>query len=261
MLFAETDTIEGWAAFVGQRIQLRQIRQLERLASSPLTVRLDEGGVAVLFRYGAVVVLGLPPEQARQWIAGIEPYVVDHFDSPVTESFVIHIDPTGQEGVVDDGVSLRESSLQGMQVVADVVAKSLVLTHYETALTAQFDHVEPLAEGLSRGQYRGPKGRHLIAHVGDALMIEAKMIGRIEITETPDLIWDHPEYERLFLRLRDGYDLTDRHAAIIQKLALISKTAQTLLDLIQNERSLRVEWYIVILIVVDIVIALADKVF
>jgi uncharacterized Rmd1/YagE family protein len=260
-LFGETDTIEGCATFVGQRIQLGQVREFERLASSPLTVRLDEGGIAVLFRYGVVVVLGLAPEQGRRWIEAIMAHVVDPFDRPETENFVIHIDPGGQEGVVDDGVSLGESSLQGMQVVADVVAKNLVLTHYESALTAQFDRIDPLAEGLSRGQYRGPKGRHLIAHVGDALMIEAKMIGRIEITETPDLIWDHPEYERLFLRLRDGYDLADRHEAIMQKLALISKTAQTLLDLIQNERSLRVEWYIVILIVVDIVIALSDKVF
>jgi len=259
-LFGETDTIEGCATFVGQRIQLVEVRGLDRLASSPLTVRVGERGIAVLFRYGVVVVLGMAAEEGRRWIEGIMPHVVDPIDPLESESFVIHIDPNGQEGVVDDGVTLRESSLQGMQVVADVVAKSQVLAHYESALTAQFDRIEPLAEGLSRGQYRGPKGRHLIAHVGDALMIEARMIGRIEITETPDLIWDYPEYERLFLRLRDGYDLADRHEAIMQKLGLISKTAQTLLDLIQNERSLRVEWYIVILIVVDIVIALADKV-
>ena len=90
-------------------------------------------------------------------------------------------------------------------------------------------------------------------------MIEGKMIGRVEIAEKPELIWDHPEYERLYLRLEDEYELTERHAAVDRKLALISRTAETLLSILQNQRSLRVEWYIVVLIVIEIVITLIDK--
>jgi uncharacterized Rmd1/YagE family protein len=37
-------------------------------------------------------------------------------------------------------------------------------------------------------------------------------------------------------------------------LALTSRTINTVLDLLQNRRTLRVEWYIVILIVVEILI-------
>ena len=68
----------------------------------------------------------------------------------------------------------------------------------------------------------------------DTLLIEAKMIGRVEATEKPELIWDYPEYERLFMRLEDEYELSERQSALERKLSLISRTAETLLGILQN---------------------------
>ena len=47
-------------------------------------------------------------------------------------------------------------------------------------------------------------------------------------------------------------EIRERGLAMERKLGLISRTAQTLLDLLQARRSLRVEWYIVALFVVEI---------
>jgi hypothetical protein len=46
--------------------------------------------------------------------------------------------------------------------------------------------------------------------------------------------------------------------AVESKLNLIGRTIQTSIDLVQNRRGMRVEWYIVILIVVEIVLTLCD---
>ena len=56
------------------------------------------------------------------------------------------------------------------------------------------------------------------------------------------------------MRLEDEFELGERHKALERKLELVSRTAETLLDLLQNKRTLRVEWYIVILIVVEILL-------
>jgi len=50
--------------------------------------------------------------------------------------------------------------------------------------------------------------------------------------------------------------LRDRDLALARKLDLISRTAETYLDLLNNRQALRVEWYIVVLIVVEIVLSL-----
>jgi len=49
----------------------------------------------------------------------------------------------------------------------------------------------------------------------------------------------------------DEYEIRERHSALERKLELISQTAQTVLEFMQHSSSLRVEWYVVILIVVE----------
>jgi uncharacterized Rmd1/YagE family protein len=82
------------------------------------------------------------------------------------------------------------------------------------------------------------------------------MVGRVQVDEKPELIWDRPDLERLFVRLEDEYEISERYAALNQKLELISRTAETVLELLQHRRSMRVEWYIVILIVLEILLTL-----
>jgi len=71
-------------------------------------------------------------------------------------------------------------------------------------------------------------------------------------------LWVKPELERIYLRLEDEYELRERHVALERKLEVISDTAETLLELLRTRSSLRVEWYIVILILVEIIITLYD---
>jgi uncharacterized Rmd1/YagE family protein len=82
------------------------------------------------------------------------------------------------------------------------------------------------------------------------------MVGRVEVGEKPDVLWDLPGLNRLFSRLEDEYELAARRLALDRKLGLISRTVETQVDLLQNKRALRVEWYIVVLIVIEIFLTL-----
>ncbi len=75
------------------------------------------------------------------------------------------------------------------------------------------------------------------------------------ITEKPDALWDRPDLERLYARLEDEYELRERVEALNRKLAVISETANTLADIIDTQRSLRLELIIVALIAFEVVIA------
>lgn len=257
-LFHSSESVECCALFLGQQLDLRQFRDIKPLATAPLTISAGADGVAILFRYGVAVLVGMQSAEITRLVADLRNIIIEPFAQPEKEFVEITADSRTEEGIIQGRIRLHSFRLERLQVVADVLAKSVVLSHYEKSLSKHFDRIEPLAEGLTEGRIVGPRGRELLAHIGDALMIEAKMTGRIEVSETPELIWDHPELERLYLRLEDEYELAGRHGAIDRKLELISKTAQTLLDLIHARRSLRVEWYIVILIVVEIVIILVE---
>jgi uncharacterized Rmd1/YagE family protein len=79
---------------------------------------------------------------------------------------------------------------------------------------------------------------------------------RVAVTEKPDVLWDRPDLERLYARLEDEYELRERFDALNRKLGVVAETAQTLADMIDTERSLRLEVLIVLLIVTEVVLAL-----
>ena len=98
--------------------------------------------------------------------------------------------------------------------------------------------------------------RQLLRHVGRALLDELKMVARVEVVDRPELIWDRPDLEQLYLRLEDEFELQERAAILDRKLELISRTVETVLELLQKSRSMRVEWYIVVLILLELVLTL-----
>ena len=89
-------------------------------------------------------------------------------------------------------------SVESLQVIADALAKSVVLGYYEASLAAAFDAVEPFALGLTRQSRPTPKDRDLLRYVGDTLLTQHKMVGRVEVGEKPDVLWELPGLNRLF---------------------------------------------------------------
>jgi uncharacterized Rmd1/YagE family protein len=94
--------------------------------------------------------------------------------------------------------------------------------------------------------------------IGQALLAHHRMSGRLEIEEKPDILWDHPELDRLHARLADEYELKERAIGLARKLSVINETARALSDIIDTERSVRLEMIIVALIVVEILVTLYD---
>ncbi|HVN25029.1 MAG TPA: RMD1 family protein, partial [Syntrophorhabdales bacterium] len=92
--------------------------------------------------------------------------------------------------------------------------------------------------------------------IGDVLLIQAQTVGRVEVTEKPEITWDQPALDRLYERLAAEYELHDRDLALSRKLELVSRTAETYLDLLNSRQNIRLEWYIVVLILVEIGLAL-----
>ena len=243
------------ALLLGERLDTRALERDEPLGVAPLTVDIPGGGVAVLFRYGAVVVFGAASQALDNFVASLRPLVTAPLLVPERDDARLLIRPEAEQPVdLAGNIFLREKTTDRLQVVADVLAKGLVLSHYETRIADIFDGIEPLAATLRETGRAGARSKELLRHIGDVLLMQQKMVGRVETGEKPELLWDHPELERLYVRLAEEYELRDRDRALDRKLDVISRTVETLLGLVQTRSSLRVEWYIVLLIVAELLL-------
>jgi uncharacterized Rmd1/YagE family protein len=243
------------ATFLSSRLDLRDFELRDPLALSPLTVRTGKEGYAVLFRYGVVVLVDTGPDEASAFISRLRQYTTEPFDAPETESLTISLAPDRKEGMDVDGVlRLKDAGIDRVHVVANILAKSVVLAHYEERVATIFDRMEQLIEQMKRQRFRTASGRDLLEQIGDVLITQTQTVGRVEVTEKPEITWDRPDLDRLYEHLSLEYELRERDRALTRKLDFVSSTAQTYLDLLATRNSLRLEWYIVILILVEIIL-------
>ena len=215
-------------------------------------------GVAVLFRYGAAVFFGVSPAGIADSLRQIGPQIRQPFSAAEreTESLEIRVDPGARETVEGSVLLLADVTLEKLQIVADIMAKSVSLAHHERNIERQFERIEPFAVNLEHWGRGGRAAHELLQHLGAALLAEHRVVAGARIDDSPELLWDHPELERLWARLRDEFEIRERFAALHGKLALISRTAETALELLQNRRALRVEYAIVGLILFEILLTL-----
>jgi len=262
------------AVLAGTAIDLAALGSTDRTGAAPLAVELigtltggslaassgAGGGVAFLFRYGAVVFFDAAPAGITDYLRQIGPHIRQPFAQVERETEVldIRLDPAGKETIEHNTLVLNDASLEKLQLVADIMAKSVSLAHHEKGIERQFERIEPFAVNLDHWGRGTKAARELLHNLGGALLAEHRVVAGTRVDDSPELLWDHPELERLWARLRDEFEIRERFAALHGKLNLISRTAETALDLLQNRRALRVEWAIVGLIVFEIVLTLAQ---
>ena len=162
----------------------------------------------------------------------------------------------GREERVDaDGVvRISDLSPERMLVVADALAKSVVLGRDEREVANVFDTIEPFARELATSGQSSRSRINLLKLLGNSLLVQHRVSGRVAVDEKPDVLWDRPDLERLYARLEDEYELSERVEILEHKLEVISDTATTLADIIDAKRSLRLELIVIFLIAFEIIV-------
>jgi hypothetical protein len=187
------------ACFLGERLNLRGLPE-PAVTLGPLTVSAGEAGLAVLFRYGAVVLLNLSEAEQKIFLKDLRPRV-ENRRRMETEDAQLYVVGKQPEGVTPEGIGIADLALARLQIVAIALARSVALAYYENAMASAFDLIEPPARRLENPRGGGRRLRELLRHIGGTLLVLHKMTGRVEIQDKPDLLWDHPEVERLYLHL------------------------------------------------------------
>jgi uncharacterized Rmd1/YagE family protein len=132
----------------------------------------------------------------------------------------------------------------------------VALARYEAAVRDSAAAVESWAQALQSGRDAGAFQKQLFKNLGSTILIQSSMTSRVEIGDKPELLWERPDLERLYLRLEDEFELQERDKTLERKLALLSSTAEMLINLVDNKHAHRLEYYIIGLIVVETLIAL-----
>ncbi len=245
------------ALLLGNRIDTVGLERNDVLSTMPLTFRAGQDGIVALFRYGVAVLVGMSPLEEDEVLRRLAGRIVGPMKRREEESVQIEVGSEKDDQIGPTGaIVLRRLTIEHTLLIADALATSIILAHDERNVAAVFDAIEPLARELAE-HGRTPGGRRtLLRHIGNALLVQQRVSGLVAVAEKPDVLWERPDLERFYARLEDEYELRERADLLTRKLTVISDTATALADIIDTERSLRLEQIIVALILLEIVITL-----
>jgi uncharacterized Rmd1/YagE family protein len=247
---------QAHAMMVAERIDVKAIRGFEVIAKSPSILRLDEGGLAVVFRYGVIVFFDASVDERARLLHTIKDHSSGAGDVGAEEQSGIDIDPVEEEGPSGQGIKIRNADRLRLQLIAEVMAKATMLSFQERRASHDFDRTEPLARDLAEDGRFSAKPSELLKAVGSMLLAESRLNGRAGVLDRPDLLWDNPGLSGLYARLEGDYELQDRAAALDRKLTTLSHTSETLVETMRYHSSHRLELAIFLLIFVELCLAL-----
>jgi uncharacterized Rmd1/YagE family protein len=198
----------------------------------------------------------MSPLEEDELIRRLNGRIVGAINRREEEIAQIEVSPDKDDQITPTGIIVVKAlTNEHTLLIADALATSVILAHDERNVSKVFDVIEPLARELAE-HGRTPGGRRaILKHIGNALLVQHRVSGLVAVAEKPDVLWERPDLERFYAKLEDEYELKERADLLTRKLTVITDTAKALADIIDTERSVRLEQIIVVLIALEIVIA------
>lgn len=177
---------------------------------------------------------------------------LDYFDD-----YKIEILPEGIPAINNDSMITSIELSHQREIVGTVLAKSVALERLEIDIDKLLDEIEDIVNYLQRG-YLTISDKKLANMSARILGFRLSTISYIMLLDKPEITWLNEEAEKLFDQLSPLFDLTDRCENIRLKSEMLMDITSVFTQLAHAKRGNRLEWGIIILIMIEIVLLLIE---
>jgi uncharacterized Rmd1/YagE family protein len=240
------------------RIEPHQPKDIRRLRNRTL---YDFGGdrYLVTYSFGVVATVNVPEEERHELAKALRPALTGAEHKGWADEYAIEVDPALAEDVVEfDRVRVRSLTPDLVDIACRVLAQSVAITQYDIEVDRMVDQFKQLY-GTLRATGRPPSHiTDLLKSIGANYDIIRAIIADLALLNAPHQAWDDRELERLWLKLREHFDLDDRFERLEFKLGYLRESSTQLLAAVQARRAEFLEAAIVALFIIDIVLVLYE---
>lgn len=152
-----------------------------------------------------------------------------------------------------NGISLVDNEVEKLRLIMLNLSQSIALDHYayitEKLLVDTQKHTSYLEEKgrLDIG------GKTLKRYIGKVLNVKNKISENLYIFDSPEVTWDSEVLNKLNIALKRKFDFKDRYQVINQQVNIVKDNLELFKDIMDHRESSRLEWIIIILIVIEVI--------
>ena len=240
---------------------VRKYRWEEPMLLNPVTFKPlagDRSGEqqVYLYYFGGVVFLNCTDDVIRDFSREMEK-ITDSFKGfpniKYQEHYSLRIEEGGAPAITNDYAVMPRYDRAFIDIIAFVIAKSVALERIEEQVVKVLDEMEGVIALLDQGKL-SITDKRLANLASKILNFKYRSIAYIMVLDKPEITWENQEADRLYLTMANLFELSQRYQEIKHKSETLMDITEVFMSLAHARRSSRLEWIIIILIIIEIVI-------
>lgn len=225
---------------------------------SELFYKIDAGQFVYVFKYGAVCFLNYDAISISQFLQLITPFCKTLFEDSLTDEFLVETDAK-ELRVGFNKIEIPLATIDVLRLVMLNVSQSVALDYYEDQtkklLSETNFHTQKL---VSKGRL-DISGKKLKQYIGRTLLLRNRIAENIYVFDSPPETWENESLNKIDNDLKRTFDLQVRVRMIGEGLAIIKDNLELFRALLQHRYSNILEWIVILLILVEVLNLIVEK--
>ena len=213
-----------------------------------------------IFKYGAVCFLNYDSIRISEFLRLIAPYCKNSFDQSLTEEFEIHTN-AGKNKIGFNSIEIVGADIEVIRLIMLTVSQSVALDYYEEQTNKLLEETNYHTQILEAKGSLNISGVSLKKYIGKSLVLKNRIAENLYIFDSPPETWDDENLNKIYNELKRTFDLQERFRDIQEGLSIVKDNLELFRDLLQYRNSYRLEIVVIILILVEVLDILVQKIF
>lgn len=252
------------AFHVEEHLLLKEIRDtfssfhLLKREHSFLFYQIENDSFLYIKDYGSLVFINCSDQFVEKVLSETISHKKNITDYP-SESYKIEFSNAIE--VDFDTIQIKELTTDIAHIIMLNLAQSVTLKHYVDKISVLHDKTLIYSKQLEEtGRVKLSKSQ-LRIFIGKTMNLKNSIAENMFIFDMPELAWNNEDLSNLDFKLKNELDIVNRHQSIQLSLGVIKENLDFFKDILQHKYSSMLEWIIIILILLEVLQVLIEKLF
>ncbi|PSG90676.1 RMD1 family protein [Aurantibacter aestuarii] len=220
---------------------------------------ISENAYVYVFQYGVVSFFNVEDSQIQSIIKTIQPSCNNVFKNPLFDDIEVFVEEK-QLKVGFEKIIIPSLDQDMIRLVMLNTSQSVALDRYDEITESLIIEINQHTRFLEEKGKLDISGHKLKKFIGKILNIKNRISENLYIFDSPDSTWDNEILNTVSIELKKTFDLQNRYRSIHERIDIIKENLELFKDIMDHKESSRLEWIIIILIVIEVFDMFVEKI-
>lgn len=221
----------------------------------------EHGKYVHVFNYGTVVFVNYNDIEKSDFLKFLRSYTEKPVEAEFKEDLIVEITPDSKPVFGYSSVRLPSVDENIVRVIMLNIAQSVAMDFYEMLANQILESSKKFTEDLEQHGRIKISQKNLIKFIGKTLNIKNSIFDNLYIFNSPDITWENEYLEKVDNNLKEMFDIKTRFRELDYELKIVEDNLRLFTELSQNRESSRLEWIVILLILIEVIDLIISKLF